>query len=112
VQPLHWKPGVQIGAVREGERLYLSVHAPSPARVRFDFARHRRVMNFEKNFVRLNEFPEWYTVDENTLYRLRRGTSESVLLGSEMIAGVTLEPGDWTVEPVGRPPYAPIFRRR
>jgi len=29
------------------------------------------VLNLEKNYVRLNEFPEWFTVDENHLYRLR-----------------------------------------
>jgi hypothetical protein len=98
-----------VGAARSGERLYLSVAAPAnwSGRIQFDYARHKRVLNFDKNYVRLNEFPEWYTVDENWLYRLRpsaRGP-ERILLGSELIAGVRLSPGDWTVEPVGPPPY-------
>jgi hypothetical protein len=112
VRPEHWTPGTRVGAVREGERLYLSVEAPAALPVQFDFARHRRVLNLEKNYVRLNEFPEWYIVDENTLYRLRRGETERVLLGSEMIAGVRLEPGQWTVEPLGKAPYADRLRRR
>jgi hypothetical protein len=29
-----------------------------------------------------------------------------VRLGSELMAGVELTPGDWIVEPLGRPPYA------
>jgi hypothetical protein len=105
-RPEHWEPGVRVGAAQAGEKLYLSLDMPAPRRIRFDFARHRRVMNLDRNYVRLNEFPEWHTVDENTLYRLRQGTMEHVLLGSELIEGVTLAPGDWTVETLGRPPYA------
>jgi hypothetical protein len=102
-RPEHWKPGMRIGAVREGERLYLSMEAQGETKIQLDYARHRRVLNFNKNYVRLNEFPEWYTVDDNTLYRVRNaaGGSERVLLGSELIAGVTLAPGNWIVEPVG-----------
>jgi hypothetical protein len=82
--------------------------APAATVLRFDFARHRRVLNFDRNYVRLNEFPEWYTVDENTLYRVRAaaGGGERVLLGSELIGGIVMEPGEWMVEPVGRAPYA------
>ncbi len=108
VRPRHWKPGVRVGAVRQGERLLLSLEAAAPEVVQFDYARHRRVLNLDRNYVRLNEFPEWYTVDENTLYRLRRaeGGEAAVRLGSELIAGVELAPGRWTVEPAGRAPYA------
>jgi hypothetical protein len=68
--------------------------------------RHRRVLNFDKNYVRLNEFPEWYTVDENTLYRVRgavASSEEQILLGSELIAGIVLRPGNWIVESAGKP---------
>ena len=108
VRPARWTPGVRTGAVRDGDRLHLSLEAPSATKVLFDFARHRRVLNLDKNYARLNEFPEWYTVDENTLYKLaREGNSQGqVLLGSEMIAGVVLEPGNWTIEPAGKAPYA------
>jgi len=107
-RPDRWSPGVRLGAVREGERLYLSLEAPKgwQGRLQFDFARHRRVLNLAKNYVRLNEFPEWYTVDENTLYRLRGPSgADEIRLGSELIAGVRLRPGNWTVESLGRPPY-------
>jgi len=107
-RPDRWVPGLRVGAVREGNRLYLSLEAPRgwQGRIRFDYARHRRVLNFPKNYVRLNEFPEWYVVEENTLYRVRSGAGpEHIYLGSELIAGVPLVPGDWIVEPVGPPPY-------
>jgi hypothetical protein len=106
-------PGLRVGAVRQGQRLYLSLEAPQgwSGRIQFDFARHRRVLNFDRNYLRLNEFPEWYTVDENTLYRLRPASGEErVLLGSELIAGVPLAPGNWTIASLGQPPYGPANR--
>jgi hypothetical protein len=105
VRPERWEPGVRVGAIREGDRLRLHLTMRAARRIQFDFARHRRVLNFDRNYVRLNEFPEWFTVDENHLYRVRSGASERVCLGSELIAGVQLAPGTWTVEPVGDPPY-------
>lgn len=112
-RPDRWVPGLRLGAVREGERLYLSLEAPKGwrGRIRFDYARHRRVINLPKNYARLNEFPEWYTVDENTLYRLRPSAGpDEIRLGSELIAGLPLAPGDWIIEPVGKPPYGTSSR--
>jgi len=101
-RPNHWKAGMRVGAVRDGERLCLSLQAPGTTRMRLDYARHRRVLNFDRNYVRLNEYPEWYSVDENTLYSIRKagGESERILLGSELIEGCLLEPANWIVEPV------------
>jgi hypothetical protein len=105
VRPAHWQSGMQVGAVQRGQRLHLSLLLPSPTTIRFDYARHRRVLNLDRNYVRLNEFPEWFVVDENALYRLSRSaagdaTGQTVRLGSELIDGVTLAPGDWVVEPL------------
>jgi hypothetical protein len=103
VRPEHWQPGVRVGAALDGTRLVVSVSAPAARRIQFDYARHRRVLNLDLNLVRLNEFPEWFTVDENTLYRIGHpGTSGEVRLGSELIAGITLGPGEWVVEPLAR----------
>ena len=74
--------------------------------MRFDYARHRRVLNLDRNYVRLNEFPEWFIVDENTLYRVSGGgdaSREMVRLGSELIEGVTLPSGEWLIEPMSKP---------
>lgn len=107
VRPAHWRPGMQVGAVQRGPRLHLSLVLPSPTAIRFDYARHRRILNLDRNYVRLNEFPEWFVVDENALYRLSPAAAsdsagDMVRLGSELIAGVTLGPGDWVVEPMPR----------
>ncbi len=89
-----WKPGVEVGAVRDGGDLYVSVHSAGAwsGRVVFDYARHRRVLNLKKDYVRLNQWPEWYTVDENTLYQIQEAgqAKETVLLGSDLKAGYPL----------------------
>ncbi len=100
-----WREGVKLGAVREGDRLLVSLVAPADwkGRLRFDYARHRRELNFRRDYVRLNEWPEWFTVDENTLYRLTDGTGRQIVrLGSELKAGIAVSgSGRWTVEPLG-----------
>ena len=105
VRPAQWQPGLRVGSVQDGPRLHVSLALPSPTVIRFDYARHRRVLNLDRNYVRLNEFPEWFVVDENTLYRVAPaddGSRAIVRLGSELIAGVTLTSGDWIVEPLTR----------
>jgi hypothetical protein len=106
VRPARWQAGIRIGGVPDGPRLHLNLVTPAPTVVRFDYARHRRVLNFDRNYVRLNEFPEWFVVEENTLYQVSRTGAVStgiVRLGSELIRGITLEAGDWTIEPLARP---------
>ena len=100
VRPAVWQPGVGIGAVADGRSLRLHVKAPAPLRVQFDYARHRRVMNFDRNYVRLNEFPEWFVVDDNARYDLTGPGGETrQRLGAELIGGITLAPGAWVVSP-------------
>jgi hypothetical protein len=98
-----WREGVGLGAVREGDRLLLSLEAPAgwSGRLRFDYARHRRELNFARNYVRLNEWPEWFTVDENTLYRLTDASGgEKVYLGSELKTGIAVSRSSrFVVEP-------------
>jgi hypothetical protein len=105
VRPARWLPGTRLGAVEEGPRLHLNLVSTSPAAIRFDYARHRRVLNLDRNYVRLNEFPEWFVVDENTLYRLSPAEDPAramIRLGSELIAGITLTSGDWVIEPLSK----------
>ncbi len=65
-------------------------------------------MNLDRDYVRLNEFPEWFVADENTLYRIQSadGSNAATRLGAELVQGIDLTSGDWIIEPVGRAPYA------
>jgi hypothetical protein len=98
-----WREGVKLGAVRDGDRLLVSLEAPAgwKGRLHFDYARHRRALNFQKNYVRLNEWPEWFTVDEDMLYRIVDATGrEDVRLGSDLEDGYDVRSGRWIVAPL------------
>ena len=99
VRPVVWRPGIGIGAERTGTGLRLLVRADAPVVVKFDYARHRRVMNLDRNYVRLNELCEWFVVNETSLYELTpvSGGAPLVRLGAELTKGVELSPGEWTV---------------
>ncbi len=46
------------------------------------------MINLARNYVRLNEFPEWFVVEPNWLYRVSGGTAPARLrLGSELMQG-------------------------
>ena len=101
-----WKPGVRLGAERRGDALYVTLESGArwSGRLRFDHARHRRALNFPRNYVRLNEWPEWYVVDENTLYDVRDATGRvQTLLGADLAGGVPISaPARLVVRPVAR----------
>jgi hypothetical protein len=89
-----WREGLRVGASREGERLFVAIDGlPGwKGRLHFDYARHRRELNFARNYVRLNEWPEWYAVDENALYEVTDGKGRaSVWLGSDLKDGIEVE---------------------
>lgn len=86
-----WRDGVRLGAVKDGERLLVSLEAPAGwrGRLRFDHARHRRDLNYTKNYVRLNEWPEWFTVDETSLYTVTDAAGAATQrLGADLVDGV------------------------
>lgn len=98
-----WRPGVRLGAARDREALYVAIDAAKPwsGLLRFDRARHHRVMNFDRNYVRLNEWPEWFIVDENTLYDVRSARGTQRLLGSDLIEGIRVSaPARLSIVPV------------
>lgn len=89
-----WQPEVRLGAAREGERVNLEVVAAADwnGRIRFDVPRHRDHWNMAVNYPRLNEFPEWFTVEQDALYEVRVGDAPAgVLLGAELVRGLPLE---------------------
>ena len=100
-----WEEGVKLGAVRDGARLFVSLDAPArwKGRLHLDYARHKRTLNFDRDYVRLNEWPEWFTVDENRLYKMTDGAGrETVRLGSELKDGIEVTgPGRWIIAPAG-----------
>lgn len=105
-----WQPGVGVGAARDGDTLYLHLSLNPGAEhwdgeIRFDRARHRDIFQLPVNYIRLNEFPEWYPVESDRNYEVRRrGAREGeVMKGSKLSEGIKLAAGEWIVGPVSAP---------
>lgn len=66
-QGLHldpWRPDVEVGAERRGDRLFVTLSAREPwtGRLVFDRPRHRENLRLPVDYPRINQFPEWFTV--------------------------------------------------
>jgi hypothetical protein len=71
VQP--WRKDVRIGAVREGDKLFVSVAADRAwsGTVVFDRPRHAENLRLPIDWPRINQFPEWFVVPEQGAYLVR-----------------------------------------
>jgi hypothetical protein len=75
VQP--WRPDVRFGAVRDAGRLYLSVTAAQTWEgwLVFDRPRHKLLMHLPLDYTRINQFPEWFTVQADARYQVKFGSA-------------------------------------
>ncbi len=74
-----WRKDVVFGAERVGGELCLAIRAEEPWRgvLLFDPPRHKTIMKLPIDWPRINQFPEWFTVEEGESY-----TVEDVDAGS------------------------------
>jgi hypothetical protein len=108
-----WTPQVHVGAERDGASVLLSVTADQAwsGRLRLDHPRHRDHLHLPVNYPRLNEWPEWFTVEHDRRYEVRTGDAAPVLrLGAELVEGLALslrqgETMQIRVSDGGAPPY-------
>ncbi|MBL8178252.1 MAG: hypothetical protein JNK48_26490 [Bryobacterales bacterium] len=84
---------VQLGAVREANGVSLLIAASTPwqGELRFDIARHREHWNMASNYPRLNEWPEWFTVEPGRQYEVTvNGGPARRYFGFELRKGIAL----------------------
>ncbi len=75
VQP--WRADVRFGAVRDAGTVYLCVTATQPweGRLLFDRPRHKLLMHLPLDYTRINQFPEWFTVQSDARYQVKLGSA-------------------------------------
>jgi hypothetical protein len=93
-----WTDGVSLGAVRDGACLQLHLHAEAPwtGRLVLDGERHRANLNLPADYPRINQWPEWYSVQSGRSYLLTgRAGRRARHTAAELTSGVPLqlEPG-------------------
>jgi hypothetical protein len=93
IQP--WRQDVQFGAVKNGKDLFISISSQKAweGKIFFDSKRHKTYMNMPLDWPRINQLPEWYTVDPDKNYILINNTtkSESLFSGHELINGINIK---------------------
>ncbi len=108
-----WTRQVHVGAERDGTSVLLSVAAEQAwtGHLRLDHPRHRDHLHLPINYPRLNEWPEWFTVDHDRRYEVRIDGADPVQrLGAELVQGLplSLRPGQTVqirIADGGGPPY-------
>jgi len=84
-----WREDLRLGAVRTTDgRLLISLSTEwfFDGRLRFDRPRHRQDFNMPWDYPRINQFPEWFTVDRNREYLVTRdGGPPQRMNGKELL---------------------------
>jgi len=94
-----WREDVIFGAVQDGDVLKISIRAEKKweGKILFDTPRHKTVMKMPLDWPRINQFPEWFTVEEGKSYTGHDLTSNSKAMytGKQLNEGITLhlQPG-------------------
>jgi hypothetical protein len=97
-QGLHldpWRADVKLGAALDNGRLYIVVQAESPWRGKliFDRPRHRTQMHMPVDYPRINQFPEWFTVEEQKRYLVKNveAKKEQISNSNQLARGLAIE---------------------
>jgi hypothetical protein len=70
ITPVGWQEGLQLGAVSTTTGLKVAVTSSRDWQggIRFDIQRHKLQMGMPADYPRINQFPEWFTVDNLQSY--------------------------------------------
>ena len=86
-----WRQDVRFGAsLREGRlHVLLTAEKPWKGSLRFDVPRHREFLKLPLDYTRINQFPEWFTAQQDKAYTVRDARTNR----AEMKAGPQLRAG-------------------
>ena len=83
-----WREDVIFGATFQDDKLYISLIAENDwdGVIKFDFSRSKVNMNLPIDYPRINQFPEWFVVSDDTKYRMEFiGDSRSEVLEGKIL---------------------------
>ncbi|MBS3776503.1 MAG: hypothetical protein KGY70_15005 [Bacteroidales bacterium] len=96
-----WDESLQFGAVSDTNTLYISIRSGEAwnGELIFDYKRHKKNMGLPLDYPRINQFPEWFTVDRDKKYQVTRVNENSTKTyeGEDLLDGLdlNLKGGDW-----------------
>jgi hypothetical protein len=89
-----WNPRVALGAAWDGSCLRVHLHAEETWRgaVLFDTPRHKQHVGLRLDYPRLNQWPEWWTVDPARRYAVTMPDGTQLEIdGASLAAGLPLD---------------------
>lgn len=103
-----WREDLELGAVRAADgslKVYVKNTRPWRGKLRFDRKRHRDYFHLPFDYPRINQFPEWFTVDKNAKYEIAIQKQEPKVVDGEELWAYELvlkpnEPVEITVKPL------------
>ena len=68
-----WQPTVEIGAISAKDKRYFVITAEDDweGQLIFDQKRHKTILNLPVDYPRINQFPEWFTLDYDAIYSIK-----------------------------------------
>jgi len=92
---LPWRNDIKIGAVQKGNKFFISLWAEKGwnGKLIFDQPRHKTQLKLPFDWPRINQFPEWFTVDANKKYVLNdiNNKTKTIFTGQELIDGIDVK---------------------
>jgi len=89
-----WRNDLNFGAAREGDALRVALTAEKDwaGKIVFDQPRHRLNLKLPVNYLRLNEWSEWFTVEADRRYRVTVDSAKpETKTGAELAQGFVLD---------------------
>lgn len=90
-----WRNDLEIGAVMKDNLLYLSISAKEDwdGKVMFDRKRHIDFMHLPIDWPRINQFPEYFTVEEKRTYSIETGNNQNdqEITGEKLLNGYSVK---------------------
>lgn len=100
IVPLDWQKDLNLGAIRtsNGLKITMTSEAGWKGKLKFDVKRHKTMMHYPVDYPRINQFQEWFTVDDSKKYSITNMSSNKtfVLSGKALSKGwgVEVKPGE------------------
>lgn len=90
-----WRKDIQFGAEMKDDMLYISLESSQPwqGELIFDVPRHRTNMKLPLDYPRINQFPEWFTVEDEEKYTILSNQNQEkfTINGKELSDGLQLK---------------------
>jgi hypothetical protein len=85
----NWRKDVRLGGVMQEQTLHLLLSSDWAwnGKIKFDIPRHKEFLNIPDDYPRINQFPEWFTVDPSSRYAVTINGDERIKTGKELREG-------------------------